>query len=138
MGRKADVDAGIVRSEEELAIEHREVEAGRMRVRKTVEEERIERLVPRETEHAEVERLAVADGDSGEIETLPDGSVSIPVFEEELVITKRLVVRERILIRKRTVVEDHLIEADLRKERVDLDIDDDVSDRVQIDRTRAD
>ena len=131
-------DTGIVRSEEELAIEHHEVEAGRVRVRKTVEEERIEHLVPRETEHADVERLPVAEGDSGEIETLPDGSVSIPVFEEELVIAKRLVVRERILIRKHTVVEQHLIEADLRKERVDLDVDGDVSGGVRIDRTRAD
>ena len=33
------------------------------------------------------------DADSGEVETLPDGSISIPVFEEQLVITKRLVVR---------------------------------------------
>ncbi len=56
---------------------------------------------------------------------LPDGSVSIPILEEELVVTKRTVVRERILIRKRTVTEHQRVEAELRRERVELDSEDD-------------
>jgi stress response protein YsnF len=68
--------------------------------------------------------------DSGEIITLPDGSVSIPVFEEVLVVEKRRRVRERIIVRKETVVEDYVVEADLRKERVSVEADDDVADRV--------
>ena len=56
--------------------------------------------------------------DSGEIETLADGSISIPILEEELVLTKRVVVRERIIIHKDSTVDRRHIETELRKERV--------------------
>jgi uncharacterized protein (TIGR02271 family) len=94
----------------------------------------VERVVPRDTEYADVERELVEPGhDSGEVETLPDGSISIPVFEEQLVVEKRLVVRERVIIRKHRVTEEHRIEAELRRERVDIEVDDAIADRVQPD-----
>ena len=123
-------DAALVRSEEELRVGKVVQETGRVRARKVVDTVAEERLVPRGTEYADVERVAPAKGDSGQIETLPDGSVSIPVFEEQLVIEKRLVVRERIIIRKHTVTEDHVVEADLRRERVVVDADPEVESRV--------
>ncbi len=126
----------VVRAEEELDVGTAEEEAGRVRARKRVETEHVEELVPRHVEHADVERTPTGEGDSGEIETLPDGSVSIPILEEELVITKRTVVRERIVIRKRTVTEEHRVEAELRKERVELDAAGDV-ERV-VDAARRD
>jgi uncharacterized protein (TIGR02271 family) len=49
--------------------------------------------------------------------------VSIPVFEEELVVTKRRVLRERIIIRKRVVTEHERIEAELLRERVEIEGD---------------
>ena len=61
---------------------------------------------------------------------MADGTVSIPVFEEVLVIEKRLVVRERVLIRKHTVTEEHLVEADLRRERLEVEADPAVEGRV--------
>ena len=61
--------------------------------------------------------------DSGQIEELPDGSISIPVLEEELIITKRPVVRERIVVRKRTTTEEQRVEAELRSERLEFDSD---------------
>ena len=118
--RRDDV-TGLTRHEEELVVDTREHEVGAIRARKRVETEEVEELVPRQTEYADIERVERADGDSGEIETLPDGSVSIPIFEEELVVTKRLVVRERVVIRKRTSTEQHRIEAELRKERIEID-----------------
>ena len=117
----------IVRHDEELEVGSRTVDAGSVRARKRVDTEAVERVVGREIEHVdELERVPVADGDSGEIETLPDGSVSIPVLEEELVVTKRVVVRERVIVRKRTETEQHRIQAELRRERVELDADDGV------------
>jgi uncharacterized protein (TIGR02271 family) len=116
----------VVRAEEELELGTASEEAGRVRARKRVETEHVEELVPRHVEHADVERTTPGDGDSGEVETLPDGSVSIPILEEELVITKRMIVRERIVVRKRTVTEEHVVEAELRKERVELDASGDV------------
>lgn len=68
--------------------------------------------------------------DSGEVETLPDGSVSIPVFEEQLVVEKRLVVRERIVVRKELVTDEQVVTADLDREHVSVDADDEVAGRV--------
>jgi uncharacterized protein (TIGR02271 family) len=56
--------------------------------------------------------------DSGEVETLADGSISVPIIEEEVVITKRRVVKERIIIRRGTIVESRRVDTTLRKERV--------------------
>src|SRR5690348_7431475 len=115
-------DVGLVRHEEELGVETRERRIGSVRVSKTVDTQTFRRAVPREVEDVYVERGApAAEGDSGEIETLPDGSVSIPVFEEGVVVTKRLVVRERVIVRKRSFTERHHIEEELRKEHVDID-----------------
>jgi len=114
-------DKSVERHEEELLVETRVTKAGAVRARKSVETEPIEAVVSRDVEEADVERTPAGEGDSGEIETLPDGSISIPVLEEELVVTKRVVVRERIVIRKRTVAQEKRIHAELRKERVELE-----------------
>jgi uncharacterized protein (TIGR02271 family) len=112
----------IVRHEEELRLGRSVEDLGTVRARKEVATERVEETVPREVEHVDdLERVPAGEGDSGEVETLPDGSISIPVFEEELVVTKRLVVRERVVVRKRTEVEERRVEADLRKERVEIE-----------------
>jgi uncharacterized protein (TIGR02271 family) len=122
----------VVRHEEEFAVGTTIQEAGRVGIRKVPESREVETVVPRGVEHAEVERQAAADpsADSGEVEVLPDGSLSIPVFEEELVVEKRLVVRERIIVRKHTVTEDHRVQAGLRRERVEVEADAEVVDRV--------
>lgn len=120
-----DDDAEVIRHEEELAVGARTTEVGSLRVRKQVETYPIEKKIERSSERVTgtEERVPAAHGDSGEVETLPDGSISIPVFEEELVVTKRVVVRERVILRKATVVDEHVIEIDLRKERVEIDAD---------------
>ncbi len=78
-------------------------------------------------EEEAVRRVAPAEGDSGEIEVLPDGSISVPVFEEQLVVEKRLVLRERVIVRKVMVTEERTVEADLRRERVKVETDDGTS-----------
>ena len=93
-------------------------------------------VVERGIEHGDLERIDAGAEDSGEIETLPDGSVSIPLFEERLVVEKRLVVRERVVVRKRTVVEEAAVEADVRRERLDVEADPTVAGRVEEDRPR--
>jgi len=128
--RAQGVDA--VRSEEELTVGVEAREAGRLGIRKVIDHERSETVVPVDTEHADLERHPVAERDSGEVEVLPDGSISIPVFQEELVIEKRLVVRERVIVRKHTVTEDRMVEADLRRERVEVEADAEVLDRVTL------
>ena len=105
----------LIRHEEALRVGTETVESGRLRVRKRVDEEHVEERVEIGSEDADLERIPVEGEDSGLVETLPDGSVSVPLFTEELVIEKRLVVRERVIVRKRTEVEHRVVEADLRR-----------------------
>ena len=110
-------------------------ETGKVRVRKHVETHPVEYSVPREVEHADTsERVNAEEGDSGEVEVLEDGSVSIPIFEEVLVVTKRLVVRERVIVRKHTVVDEHTLQTELRREHVTVDADEgvDLDDRTAL------
>ena len=73
--------------------------------------------------HDQVDFVAAGEGDSGKVETLPDGSLSIPVLEERLVVTKRTYVRERIIVSKEAVTETEHIEDVLRKEQVEVEVE---------------
>jgi len=125
--RDLDPDTAVTRHEERAVVGTETEESGRVRVRKHVETFPVEEVVSRSVEHADTsERRPAAEGDTGEVETLEDGSVSIPVFEEVLVVTKKLVVRERVIVRKHTVVDDHTLQTELRREHVTVDADGDV------------
>jgi uncharacterized protein (TIGR02271 family) len=118
--------ASIVRHEEELAVGAEARDADVARARKRVETEPVREVVPRSVEHlGDVERAPPNAEDSGEVEVLPDGSISIPILEEELVIEKRTVVRERVVIRKRAETRHERVETTLRKERVEVESDGD-------------
>ena len=118
----------VVVSEERLKTGTKKEKVGTARAVKHVDTETVRARVQRGSEHADTERVEVADAetDSGEVETLPDGSLSIPVFEEQIVVTKRLVVRERVIVRKHTVYEEHVVSADLKRERLEVEADGDV------------
>ena len=119
-------DVDLTLAEERAIVGTTTTEAGRARVRKRADVERVEQPVTRGVEHADLDRVPAEEADDGEVRTLPDGSLSIPVFEEQVVVTKRLVVRERVVVRKHTVYEEHLVTADLRKERLEVDVEGDV------------
>jgi uncharacterized protein (TIGR02271 family) len=122
-------EAGVTRHEERLDVAKELHESGRVKVRKHVETYPVTEAVPRNIEHADTsERVAAEEGDSGEVITLDDGSVSIPVFEEVLVVTKRLVVRERVIVRKRTVVDEYTLQTELQREHVTVEGDVDEAD----------
>ena len=121
---RASEELEVTRSEEQAQVGTELTESGRVKVRKHVDTYPVTEVVPRNVEHADTsERVAAAEGDSGEVETLEDGSISIPIFEEVLVVTKRLVVRERVIVRKRTVVDEYTLETELRRERVTVEGD---------------
>lgn len=110
----------ITRSEEELAIDKRARQAGEVDVRKTVETERVSKTVPVTREEVTVERRPVtgdmrADADIGE------DAIRVPIMEEEVVVEKRVVPKEELVIKKHAVKDEKTIEADVRKERVDVD-----------------
>ncbi len=126
MSRPYDERDGVAEvtvSEERMVVGTEREVVGSARAVKHVDVEQATARVERGTEHAEMERSVVDDveADSGQVETLPDGSISIPVFEEQIIITKRLVVRERVILRKHTVYEEQVVTADLRRERLEVE-----------------
>jgi uncharacterized protein (TIGR02271 family) len=83
----------------------------------------VREAVPASFEQLVQERVPAREDDSGEIEILPDGSISIPLYEEEVVVTKRTVLRERVVIRKRVATRTERIREDLRREHVEIEAD---------------
>ena len=119
-----EADETIVLHEEEASVSKRWEGVGSVTARRQVERERVSADYPRGREEIVSERVPAAPDDSGKVETLPDGSISIPLFEEELVITRRTVLRERVIIRKEEVTEWERVEAELRREWVQFETDD--------------
>src|ERR687893_18216 len=110
----------VQRTEEELAAEPREREAGSVSVRKRVrtDGERIE--VPPRHEEVTVERVPVSEGSATEAQ-IGDDEVSVPLTEEEVVVEKRPVAKEEIRVRKDVVEDTEVVEEDVRREEIDVD-----------------
>jgi stress response protein YsnF len=130
---RPDDGTEVVRREEEVVVGHVDREVGDVRMRKVVEERPFEDVVSRGIEHADFERTPAEPDDAGDVRQLPDGSVSIPVFEEQLVVEKRVIVRERVLVRKRVESVPQEIRADLRREVVEVEVDPEAAHRVHVD-----
>jgi len=71
----------VIRYDEELTARHDVLETGRVRVRKHIVSEPFATEESRGIEHAIVDRVPADEDDDGEVITLEDGSVSIPVLE---------------------------------------------------------
>lgn len=111
----------IVRSEEELAIGKRQVQAGEVDVHKSVETEHVRKTVPVSREEVEVERRPIAADTRAEDATIQEGDIRVPIMEEEVVVEKRAVAKEEVVIRKNVVQDEAVVEEDVRRERIDVD-----------------
>lgn len=129
----ADTEAGEVLAvvpvvAETVSVSKRDVEAGVVRISKTVREE--ETLVdePFMREEVDVERHTINRYIDGPMKVRHEGDTMIvPIVEEVLVIEKRLLLKEELHIRKRKVVERHAETITLRREEAHverLDVDD--------------
>ena len=120
---RAGEDLRVPVAEEELDVVKRDRQAGEVRLRKDVvnETKRIDVPVTREEIH--VERVPAGErreAQPGE-RAFEEGSVSMPIHEEEVEIRKRPVVKEEVRLRKDRVTEQRVAEADVRKERVQVE-----------------
>ena len=121
-GGESARNARLVLSEEQLNIGKRQVQAGEVALHKTVETEHVTETVPLMREEVTIERHPIAAGSqaSTDVEIGAD-EIRIPVMEEQAVVEKRTVATEEVVVNKRTVTENQTVEADLRRERVDVD-----------------
>ena len=119
--------AAVTRHEEELAVGKRATEAGRVRLRKWVDTEPVAEEVELRRETARVERQPidepVSDAAIGEEE------VDVPLRAEEAVAEKQTVAKERVGIEKDVETERETVGDEVRKERVEVEGDEDTRNR---------
>ena len=120
LGREVREDeARLTLSEEQLAIGKRQREAGEVELGKTVETRHVSESVPTAHEEVTIERRPL-DGMSAAGAEIREEHLSVPVTREEVVAEKKVVPREEIVARKHQVVENQAVEADLRREDVEV------------------
>lgn len=121
-----NTDSAMTRSEEEMRVDTTEREAGRARLRKWVETEHQTVTVPVRKEYAEVVREPIKDENRDAAMDGPELSEEeheVVLSEEEAVVNTRVVPKERVRLDKNVVVEDEQVDADLSKERIEVEGD---------------
>ena len=107
-------------SREELVVGKRQVQAGEATLRKTVETEHVRETVPLMHEEVTVERHPISADAQLDAATIGEETIRVPLMAEEAVADKRVVGEEEVILRKQGVQENRTVEADLRRERVDV------------------
>ncbi len=122
-------DEAMTRSEEELVVGTRQREAGRARLRKWVDTEHVQTTVPVAREEVRIEREPITDTNVDRAlqgQEISESVHEVTLMEEEAVAGVETVPKERIRMETETVVEEQQVEADLRKERIEAEVDPDV------------
>jgi len=120
-----DTTAGqptVTRAEEELRVGKREVDAGRVRLRKWVETTPVQEQVELRRETARVEREPINEVVSGA--EIGDEQVEVALSAEEAVVEKQTVARERISVDTDVETTQETISDEVRRERVEVEGDD--------------
>jgi len=127
VGRDLDTENTVTRSEEELQVGKRDVESGRVRLRKWVETEPVQTEVELQRETVRVEREpineVVSNAEIGEAE------IEVPLHVEEAVVEKQVVAKERVSLDKEVETETQAVQDEVRKERVEIEDADDPNGR---------
>ncbi|MFE7631517.1 DUF2382 domain-containing protein [Kocuria sp. NPDC057446] len=115
-------DNGVVRHEEQLHVGKEQRETGRARLRKYVVTENETVDVPLEREEVRVERtpLSGTEATSG---TIGEEDVEVTLHEERPVVAKETVGVEKVGLEKETVRDTERVDADVRKEQVEVETD---------------
>jgi uncharacterized protein (TIGR02271 family) len=117
----SDVTGGneqqVTLSEEELQVGKREVEAGRVRLRKVVNTEHQEVPVELEREQVSVERAPAAATDVP-TNAFQEQEVEVPVMREEPVVSKEAHATEQVALNRNVQTETRTVGGDVRSEDV--------------------
>ncbi|MGY1630784.1 DUF2382 domain-containing protein [Geodermatophilus sp. SYSU D01186] len=117
-------DNAMTRSEERLDVGTRREEVGRARLRKYVVTENQTETVPVSREEVRVEREPITDANIGNAMDGPaisEEEHEVTLHAERPVVEKQAVPVERVRLDKETVTDTETVNADVRKERIDVD-----------------
>jgi uncharacterized protein (TIGR02271 family) len=129
-------DDAMTRSEERLHVGTEKVQTGRARLRKYVVTENQQVNVPVSREEVRLEREPITDGNVGDALSGPDISEEeheVILTEERPVVEKETVPVERVRLGTETVTDTERVDADLRKEEIELE---DAGSTTRTDRDR--
>ena len=119
-------DDAMTRSEERLRAGTERVEAGRARLRKYVVTEQQQVNVPVTREEVRVEREPITEGNYDKAMSGPalsEEEHEVVLSEERPVVTTEAVPVERVRLAKEAVTEQQQVDAQVRKERIETDVD---------------
>ncbi|KSU56348.1 DUF2382 domain-containing protein [Microbacterium enclense] len=119
-------DDAMTRSEEKLRVGTERVQTGRARLRKYVVTEHETVTVPVTREEVRLEREPITDGNVDSALDGPDISEEeheVVLTEERPVVEKETVPVERVRLGTETVEDTRTVDADIRKEEIELDGD---------------
>jgi uncharacterized protein (TIGR02271 family) len=121
-----ETDDAMTRSEEELSVGTRQVETGRVRLRKYVVTEQQTHTVPVQREEVRVEREPVTDANRDA--ALSGGDITeeeheVTLRAEEPVVEKRVVPKERVRLETDTVTDEQHVSEEVRQERIETEGD---------------
>jgi uncharacterized protein (TIGR02271 family) len=112
-------EQSMTRSEEELRVGKRSVEAGRARLRKWVETEPVQERVELERETVHVHREPINETVEGA--RIGEQTIEVPLEREEAVVDKRVVAKERVGLDKDVDRRTEVVSDEVRKERIETD-----------------
>jgi uncharacterized protein (TIGR02271 family) len=127
-GRTTTGEDAMTRSEEELRVGTQTRERGRARLRKYVVTEEQQVRVPVQREEVRVEREPITDANlaaASEGPAIAEDSHEVVLREEEVVVDKRAVPKERVRLDTETVTDQRQVAEEVRKERIEVEGDDD-------------
>ncbi|MGY1634143.1 DUF2382 domain-containing protein [Geodermatophilus sp. SYSU D01186] len=126
-------DDAMTRSEERLVTGTRSEEVGRVRLRKYVVTDNVTETVPISREEVRVEREPITDATIGEAapgHAFTEEEREITLHAERPVIGKEAVPVERVRVDTVTVTEEEQVNADLRREEIEVDAPDSTDRRI--------
>jgi len=118
-----ETDDAMTRSEEEVRVGTTQHETGRVRLRKHIVSEQVERTVPVQREEVRVEREPITDANRAAAydgPALSEEEHEVTLNAERVVVDKDVVAKERVRLDKDVVTEQQTVDASRRKEQIDL------------------
>lgn len=113
--------------EEELQAHKTVRQSGEVRLRKIVHTELKQFTVPVMREEVEIERVPASEATpldpAAEGDAFKEETITVPVMEEEVTITKRPVIKEEVRVHKKRSEEERTVSDQVRKEEVQVDED---------------
>ena len=115
----------MTRSEEELEVRTVRRRRGRVRLRKYLVTEEVQRTIPLRREEIRVEEEPISNEDAGRPAEDADvpSEAEIVLYKEIPVIEKRVVPAERVRVVKDVHADEAQVSERLRKERIDVETD---------------